>query len=168
MNLGEKIKKLRTEKNLTQEDFADKLYVTRTAVSKWETNNGYPSIDILKSIANLFNITIDELLSDEDINNKKNLDKTKFKTHNIISLIGFSISLVSIICLIFIKNKLLLGCLTATSILGACLYLTFTELALTYYKDKKISNKQQYFNSFREISAGILLFLIIYTFIRQI
>lgn len=51
MTLGEKIKNLRTRNNLTQEELADRLFVTRTAVSKWETNRGYPDIANLKSIA---------------------------------------------------------------------------------------------------------------------
>ena len=60
--LSEKIKKYRLDNNLTQEEFAAKLFVTRNAVSKWENNNGYPNIDTLKDIAKLLNITIDELL----------------------------------------------------------------------------------------------------------
>lgn len=52
---------------MTQEQFAEKLYVSRTAVSKWESGKGYPSIDSLKYISKLFNISIDELLSSEEI-----------------------------------------------------------------------------------------------------
>lgn len=40
---GEKLKKLRMEKHFTQEELAEKIWVTRTAISKWETNRGYPS-----------------------------------------------------------------------------------------------------------------------------
>lgn len=45
MEFCDKIKKIRTDNNLTQEQFAEKLYVSRTAVSKWESGKGYPSID---------------------------------------------------------------------------------------------------------------------------
>lgn len=62
MEFGEKIQKLRNEKKWTQEQLAEKLYVSRTAVSKWESGKGYPNIDSLKDIAKLFNKTIDELL----------------------------------------------------------------------------------------------------------
>ena len=48
---GEKLKKLRTENRITQDELAEKLYVTRTAISKWETGKGYPSIDNLKASA---------------------------------------------------------------------------------------------------------------------
>lgn len=75
MTFGEKLKKLRNENELTQEQLAEKIFVTRTAVSKWETNDGYPSIDSLKAISNLFNVSIDELISDADMENKKSIDK---------------------------------------------------------------------------------------------
>ena len=65
--LSEKLKKYRTDNNLTQEEFAAKLFVTRNAVSKWENDNGYPNIDTLKDIAKLLNVTIDKLLGDEDV-----------------------------------------------------------------------------------------------------
>ena len=71
---GEKLKKLRQSINMTQEELADRLNVSRPAVSKWETGKGYPSLESLKDIANLFGISIDELISDEDIKTKKKLD----------------------------------------------------------------------------------------------
>ena len=67
MEFGEKIKKLRTQKGMTQEQLAEKLYVSRTAVSKWESGRGYPNIDSLKDIAKLFEISIDQLLSSEEL-----------------------------------------------------------------------------------------------------
>ena len=67
MEFGEKIQKLRNQNKWTQEQLAEKLYVSRTAVSKWESGKGYPNIDSLKDIAKLFNKTIDELLSSEEI-----------------------------------------------------------------------------------------------------
>ncbi|MGM9858496.1 MAG: helix-turn-helix transcriptional regulator [Bacilli bacterium] len=65
--LSEKIKQYRAEHNLTQEDFAAKLFVTRNAVSKWENDNGYPNIETLKDIAKLLNLSIDELLGEDDV-----------------------------------------------------------------------------------------------------
>ena len=62
---GDKLKKLRTDNNLTQDELAEKIMVTRTAISKWETNRGYPSIDSLKELSKLFDISIDELIQDE-------------------------------------------------------------------------------------------------------
>ena len=65
--LSEMLKKYRADNNLTQEEFAAKLFVTRNAVSKWENDNGYPNIDTLKEIAKLLGVTIDELLGEEDL-----------------------------------------------------------------------------------------------------
>ena len=51
MEFNEKLQKLRTSEHLTQEELAEKLYVSRTAISKWESGRGYPSIESLKAIA---------------------------------------------------------------------------------------------------------------------
>ena len=67
MEFNEKLQELRKQKGLTQEEVAEALYVSRTAISKWETGRGYPSIDSLKSIAKLFSVTIDELLSGDEL-----------------------------------------------------------------------------------------------------
>lgn len=63
MEFQEKLQELRKQKGLTQEKLAESLYVSRTAVSKWELGSGYPNLDFLKAIARFFGITIDELLS---------------------------------------------------------------------------------------------------------
>ena len=62
MALNEKIIKIRKENNLTQEEFAQRLFLTRQAVSKYERGLSYPSIDTLKLISKEFNISISELL----------------------------------------------------------------------------------------------------------
>ena len=79
MEFHEKLQELRKQKGLTQEELAKDLYVSRTAVSKWESGRGYPSIDSLKEISSYFSVTIDDLLSGEKIisiaekENKSNL-----------------------------------------------------------------------------------------------
>ena len=67
MEFGEKLQQLRKSRGLTQEDLAEGLYVSRTAVSKWESGRGYPSIDSLKGIAAYFSVTVDDLLSGEKL-----------------------------------------------------------------------------------------------------
>lgn len=67
MEFHEKLQELRKNRKLTQEELAECLFVSRTAISKWESGRGYPSIDSLKQIASYFNITIDELLSSEKL-----------------------------------------------------------------------------------------------------
>ena len=67
MDFSEKLQELRKQKGLTQEELAQKLYVSRTAISKWESGRGYPSIDSLKEIAKFFCVTVDQLLSGEEV-----------------------------------------------------------------------------------------------------
>lgn len=67
MEFTEKLHDLRKSKGLTQEELANDLYVSRTAISKWESGRGYPSIDSLKEISKYFSISLDELLSSEEI-----------------------------------------------------------------------------------------------------
>lgn len=71
MNLGDKLKSLRKEKNISQEKLAQYLNVSFQAVSKWENSNTYPDISLLPDIARFFGITIDELLQAEKIDEKK-------------------------------------------------------------------------------------------------
>ncbi len=67
MEFNEKLQELRKQKGLTQEELAEYLYVSRTAISKWESGRGYPNIDSLKAIAKFFEVTIDELLSGDEL-----------------------------------------------------------------------------------------------------
>ena len=66
MEFNEKLQELRKRKGLTQEQLAESLYVSRTAVSKWESGRGYPNIDSLKRVAEFFSVSIDDLLSDDN------------------------------------------------------------------------------------------------------
>lgn len=59
MEFSEKLQTLRKQKGLTQEELAQELFVSRTAISKWESGKGYPSIDSLKEISKYFSVTID-------------------------------------------------------------------------------------------------------------
>ena len=67
MEFNEKLQELRRQKGLTQEELAQELYVSRTAISKWESGRGYPNIESLKAIAKFFTITIDDLLSGDEL-----------------------------------------------------------------------------------------------------
>ena len=67
MEFNEKLQELRKGKGLTQEELAQEIFVSRTAVSKWESGRGYPNIDSLKELAAFFSITVDELISPNEI-----------------------------------------------------------------------------------------------------
>ena len=79
MELHEKLQELRKKEGLTQEELAQELYVSRTAISKWESGRGYPNIDSLKQISAYFAVSLDDLLSGEQLLNIAEKD-TKQKT----------------------------------------------------------------------------------------
>lgn len=65
MEFHEKLQELRKNRKLTQEELAEAIFVSRAAVSKWESGRGYPNIDFLKELSAFFEVTIDDLLSGE-------------------------------------------------------------------------------------------------------
>ncbi|MBQ2964676.1 MAG: helix-turn-helix transcriptional regulator [Clostridia bacterium] len=67
MEFNEKLQELRKNRGLTQEELAELLFVSRAAVSKWESGRGYPNIESLKELAKFFSVTVDELLSGEKL-----------------------------------------------------------------------------------------------------
>ena len=67
MEFNEKLQELRKQKGLTQEELAEILFMSRTAVSKWESGRGMPSIESLKAISKFFAVTLDDLLSSEEL-----------------------------------------------------------------------------------------------------
>ena len=67
MEFHEKLQALRRQKNVTQEALAEQLFVSRTAVSKWESGRGYPNIESLKALARFYAVSVDELLSGDEL-----------------------------------------------------------------------------------------------------
>ena len=67
MEFNEKLQGLRKSRGLTQEELAEVLFVSRAAVSKWESGRGYPSIDSLKDISKFFSVSVDDLLSGDKL-----------------------------------------------------------------------------------------------------
>lgn len=86
MEFNEKLQELRKQKGLTQEQLAEQLYVSRTAISKWESGRGFPNIESLKAIAKFFKVSLDELLSGEEILEIAEADQ-KEKTRTVRDLI---------------------------------------------------------------------------------
>ena len=66
MSLGERIYKLRTEKEMSQGDLADALEVSRQSISKWETNGSVPELDKLIKLSEIFGISLDELVTGKE------------------------------------------------------------------------------------------------------
>lgn len=95
MEFSEKLQELRKNKGLTQEELAEALYVSRTAVSKWESGRGYPNIESLKDISKFFSVSIDDLLSSEKLlsiaekENKSNIRNMCDLLFGIVDLFSF-------------------------------------------------------------------------------
>ena len=130
MTFGEKLKKLRCDNGLTQEQLADKIFVTRTAISKWETDNGYPSIDSLKQLSNLFHVSIDDLISDSDIENKILLDEKNARKMYYIAIAFLGMTILFTLLAHFLKFPYL----NIFSWCGAVLYVVFAFLSKPKYK----------------------------------
>ncbi|MEQ2527815.1 helix-turn-helix domain-containing protein [Robertmurraya yapensis] len=111
MVFGEKLKKERIEKGWSQEELAEKLFVSRQSVSKWENGQNYPSIETIIKVSDLFDVTIDELLkSDEELKEKvikdsKQLAYPKLKfLFDCLFLLGVALLVIKLG--VFLLNKL--------------------------------------------------------------
>ena len=97
MEFHEKLQELRKNRGLTQEELAEALFVSRTAISKWESGRGYPNIDSLKEISKFFSVTIDDLLSGEKLlsvaeqENKSNIRNMCDLLSGIVDLLAVSL-----------------------------------------------------------------------------
>ncbi|PTJ62023.1 helix-turn-helix domain-containing protein [Mammaliicoccus sciuri] len=104
------LKKKRKETNLSQEDLAKKLKISRQSISKWENEKGYPNIETLLEISEIFNITVDELLKGDDyLKDKIIQDSRKLKYpkwvvfFDILTLIGLIIIISKLVIFVTVK-----------------------------------------------------------------
>ena len=99
MEFHEKLQELRKCRGITQEELADALYVSRTAISKWESGRGYPSIDSLKEISHYFSVSIDDLLSTDTLlsiaekENKANLRNISDSLYGLLDISSFILTI---------------------------------------------------------------------------
>ena len=106
MEFNEKLQELRKQKNMTQDELAEHLYVSRTAISKWESGRGYPSIESLKAIAKFFSVTIDDLLSSNEALEIAEQENKQKQTHLRDLIFGLiDISFLLLLFLPFFTNK---------------------------------------------------------------
>lgn len=106
MEFNEKLQELRKQKNLTQEELAQKLFVSRTAISKWESGRGYPNIESLKAISKFFCVTVDELLSGDELLSISEEDNKKKEARLRELMFGLlDISVVTLLFLPFFGQK---------------------------------------------------------------
>ena len=96
MDFNKKLQELRKQKGITQEELAKALYVSRAAISKWESGRGYPNIDSIQALAKYFSISIDELLSTDEalkLAKEENIEKEKSFRDLIFGLLDVSFAL---------------------------------------------------------------------------
>ena len=137
MDIGIQIKKLREKNDLTQEAFAEKIYVSRQAVSKWENGRGVPDIENILSISERFDVSLDELIKgNQKIKARIIADHATKKWH--ILVIVFLVSIVGYIAYFAFRHQIfMVGFLIAT------LFMLAIELRI-YFREalkKKHSNR---------------------------
>ena len=133
MEFNEKLQELRKNKGLTQEELAEVLFVSRTAISKWESGRGYPSIDSLKEIAKYFSVTIDELLSTDEVLTIAEKDNKQKEMHFRSMLFGLlDISILMFFFLPFFGQKAdgMIQEVSLLSLNGIAVYLQITYYAI--------------------------------------
>ena len=87
MNVGEKIKKHREKQNISQDELALKVFVSRQTISNWETNKSYPDIKSLTMLSNIFHVTLDDFIKGDIEEMKRIVSKEKIEKFNIMSYI---------------------------------------------------------------------------------
>lgn len=121
MNLADNLKRIRKESNLSQEQFAEKLGVSRQAVSKWESGQSYPEMDKVIQICNLFNLNMDELIN-EDLKEVKEAKEEKGLSNKYItSFFDYITKVVDMFS--SMKFKQIVGCLFEQFIIGSILFI---------------------------------------------
>ncbi len=162
MNIGEKIYNLRKKKNLSQEDLASVLNVSRQTISKWETGESNPDIDKIVPLCNFFEISTDEFLKGKDIVYERKLNKEKTKN----KALTFSLCLV-IFAVMIILTILLEEIEVSDGVIGSIIMfgITLIGVLLIYYfvstpKEKKKDKKESIINKIIFLLTLIIYFLV--------
>lgn len=161
MELHEKIRTLRVQNHMTQEELAERVFVTRTAVSKWETGKGYPGIDSLKLLAELFRVSLDELISREDVDTCRRQQERAARRMYWCAVACLAVTVAFALAAWLADLPLLL----IGSLCGAAGYVAFALLAKPRYKRARArENRAAYIASrvvlaliFAAVAAGAIL-----------
>ena len=97
MDIGSRIKKYREEQNISQEELALKIFVSRQTISNWETDKSYPDIKSLIMLSNIFNVSLDNFIKKDIEEMRKIIDSKKIKEFNVMSYVFLVEMLVLII-----------------------------------------------------------------------
>lgn len=151
MSLGQKLYELRKQKNLSQEEVAEKLNVTRQTISKWETDQSTPDFDKITPLCKLYDISADELLTgkkketeEKEKTKNENIDKTKKKALGI--GIGILLYFVAIAVIMITIPVLKFNPIVSSAIfLLICGVATFVIVysCIVYRKEKQQETKEE-------------------------
>ena len=162
LNIGEKIYQLRKKKNLSQEDLASILNVSRQTISKWETGDSTPDLDKIVPLCNFFEISTDEFLKGRDVVYERKLSKEKSKN----KALTFSLCLI-IFAIMIILTMLLDELEVSEGIIGSIIMfgITLIGVLLIYYfvstpKEKKQDKKEKIINKIIFLLTAIFYFAI--------
>lgn len=142
MELKEKLKELRTAANLTQEELAGRIFVSRTLVSKWESGDRYPSKDNLARLSLLFDVSQDELIG-------KQKEKDAYNKYNIVSILfsAFCCILTLILTAIFVLAVIENGDLTGMGGFMLCIvYVLPVIISMVLFETITLKKKNGYKN----------------------
>lgn len=179
MDLSNKLQELRKNEGLTQEQLANILFVSRTAISKWESGRGYPSIDSLKAIAQYFGISIDDLLSGEElivIAEEDNKAKQNNLCDFIFGLIDLSVILFFFLPLFGQKEGNIIRAVSLFELSGIAIYLktifivvTVVIILMGVLRLSLINFNLNFWNKYKNILSVVLnvLAVLIFIFCRQ-
>ena len=144
MALGDNIKRMREEHHLTQQMLADKLYVSRQTVCRWENGTRCPDLIMAKRIAMEFGIRLDELISDEDVKEfakkefpfhsdkvkeRRALEERQKRVMEFIQLVGAIFLLISVFCRIQLEMRVPIWCFILALCLEAAAFIVRYRIA---------------------------------------
>ena len=175
MEFNEKLQQLRKEKAWTQEQLAEELFVSRTAISKWESGKGYPNIDSLKLLSKTFSVSIDDLLSGEKLislaadENRANIKKIFSLIYGVLDIMALAFLFLPLFVQIdgeIIRSVNLFTFKDASSITLVIYFILFIsmtllglmELAIQYFSNEKWINASKVISILLQASA-ILVFI---------
>ncbi|MBK0010180.1 MULTISPECIES: helix-turn-helix domain-containing protein [Priestia] len=137
MELGEQLQKLREQKNMSREELAQEMNVSRQAVYKWENNKGYPDIENLIKLSNLYNITLDELIKGDRSFQKKIVIEEKKNNIDDLSDPGFLVGIILVFVGLFLDLGTFSAGITILGFLTMFFYKDFKKMLWTIKKDFK-------------------------------
>ena len=156
MSLGEKLLNLRKEKHLSQEEVADRLNVTRQTVSKWETDQSTPDFDKIMPICELYGITSNELLTGKRVEKSTASNPSKKALGIGIGVLGYFISLVSIMLSVaYFHMNAVLGAGIFFILIGLSTFvIVYTNI--TYREPKKAETRKT--NLYKQVVQILAIF----------